>query len=168
MGLNSKLAVRLDAVYDTPLDLATVTMPLTIDKQVRLASGTGAGQADRIWSDTRTLAASGTENIDLAGVLTDPLTGATITFARIKKILVTAATANVNNVNVIREAANGAPIFLALGDGVPIRPGGGIALWAVDAVAYQVTPATGDLLTFTNSGAGTPVTYDITIIGSSA
>lgn len=168
MGLNSKLAVRLDAVLDNALDLTTATMPLTVERTIRLTNGTGANQADKIWSDTRTLAASATENLDLAGVLLDPLTGATLTFARIKAVIVTASGANTNNVNVIREATNGVPLFLAAGDGIPVRPGGWIAVGAPDATAYAVTPATGDLLTITNSGAGTSVTYDIVIIGSSA
>jgi hypothetical protein len=39
---------------------------------------------------------------------------------------------------------------------------------APDATGYPVTAATGDLVTLTNSAAGTSVTYDVIIIGSSA
>ena len=155
MTLTSKLSVSLAAELDSPLDLAVASMPLAVGRTIRLTTGTAANQADLVWSDTRTLAASATETLDLAGVLTNPLTGAVITFARVKMIYVSAASDNASAVNVSREATNGAPIFLALGDGVAVRPGGVFALGASDATAYVVTPGTGDLLTITNSGSGT-------------
>lgn len=163
----TKLSLKLEATQTNPLDLVTGTAALKIAKAMALSSGAGVGQADRMWSDRRTLAASGTENLDLNGVLVDAF-GATATFARIKLVLVTAATGNTNNVNFIRETTNGVPLFLALGDGIPVHPGGGFAWWSPDAVSVPVTAATGDLLTVTNSGSGTGVTYDVVIIGASA
>jgi hypothetical protein len=160
------LNLSLASTQTNPLDLGTASFPLKYAKSMALAAGSGTGQADRIFTDTRTLAASATENLDLAGSLTDAF-GATITFARIKLVLVTAAVANTNNVNVIRESTNGVPLFLALADGIPVRPGGGFAWWAPDATAVAVTASTGDLLTVTNSAAGTSVTYDIVVIGAS-
>ncbi|WP_151480628.1 hypothetical protein [Streptomyces albicerus] len=167
MTLSTKLALSLDSTLAEALDLVTPRAPLKFSKAISLASGTGANQADKIFADTRTLAASATENLDLAGVLTDAF-GATLTFARIKLLLVSAAAGNTNNVNVIREATNGVPLFLAAGDGIPVRPGGAFLWVAPDVAGAPVTPATGDLLTFTNSAAGTPVTYDVVIIGASA
>lgn len=167
MALSTKLALALTATLTDPLDLSTVTDPLEYTKQLKLTSGTGADQADMLWHDTRTLAASATENLDLAGVLVNAF-GDVQTFARIKAVLVAAAPGNTNNVNVIREGTNGVPLFLALADGIPVRPGG-LFLWvAPDATAVAVTGGTGDLLTITNSGAGTSVTYDVVIIGASA
>ena len=167
MSLNSKIVAQIVATHTSALDLGTASLPLTVTERISLASGTGANQADRIFSDTRTLTASATEDLDLAGSLTDAF-GATITFARIKAIMVSAAAANTNNVNVARAAANGVPLFLAAGDAVPVLPGG-ILLWAApNAAAIAVTAGTGDLITVTNSGAGTSVTYDIVIIGASA
>lgn len=167
MGLNTKLVVSTISELSNALDLATASVPLDMTKTIRLATGTGANQADKIFHDTRTLAASGTENLDLAGVLVDAL-GATITFARIKAVVVAARDTNSNNVNVIREGTNGVPLFLALGDGIPVMPGGMFVWIAPGATGVVVTPGTGDLLTVTNSGASTSVTYDIVIIGASA
>jgi len=165
--VGTKLAVSLATTQTSALDLLTGRAPLDILKELPLGDGTGANQADRLFTDRRTLAASATENLDLAGVLTDAF-GATLTFARIKLVLVTAASANTNNVNVIREGTNGVPLFLAAADGVPVKPGGGFLWWAPDATGVAVTAGTGDLLTFTNSGAGTSVTYDVAILGASA
>lgn len=167
MALTTRLSVSLLAALTSALDLSTADDTLNYLKNIELATGTGANQADMLWHDRRTLSASATENLDLAGSLTNAL-GATQTFARVKALVVYAATGNTNNVNVIREGTNGVPVFLALGDGVAVRPGGLLALVAPDATAYAVTGGTGDLLTFTNSAGSTSVTYDVIVIGASA
>jgi hypothetical protein len=150
------------------LDLANRQSPLGYKKVVSLSSGVGADQADLLFHDRRTLAASGTENLDLAGgTLMDPLQ-AGLTFARLRAVIVAAASANANNVLVASDGVAGVPLFIALGDGVAVRPGGIFCFVARDAVGVLVTPATGDLLTITNGGAGTPVTYDVVLVGCSA
>jgi hypothetical protein len=112
------------------------------------------------------LSASATEDLDLSGSLTNAF--GTVTFARIKAVLVVASTDNTNNVNVTRPASNGVPLFLAAGDGLSVRPGG-IFMWACsDATGVAVTAGTGDLLTLTNSAGSTSVTYSIIVIGASA
>lgn len=167
MALTSEFTIKTACELTSVLDLATVSVPLTVTNKVRLANGTGANQADLIFHDTRTLAASGTEDLDLAGVLVSAL-GSTLTFARVKAVVVSAAAGNTNSVHVTRAAINGVPLFLAAGDGVAVRPGGVFAWVAPDATAVAVTAGTGDLLTVANSAAGTPVTYNIVIVGASA
>lgn len=167
MALTSKISVSVVAALTNALDLATASVPLSVNETIRLASGTGNGQADKIFHDQRTLGASATEDLDLAGSLTDAL-GTSLTFARIKALVVVAASGNTNNVNVIRPASNGVPLFLAAGDGVPVRPGGIFAWACSDATGVAVTAGTGDLVTFTNSAGSTSVTYDVVIIGASA
>jgi hypothetical protein len=166
MALTSKVLVTAVATHTNPLDLATGTVPLSVEARIPLASGTGANQADRIFHDRRTITASGTDSLDLAGVLTDAF-GATITFAKLKAVVVKAAAGNTNNVNVTRPAVNGVPWFLAAGDGIPVLPGGAFS-WVAPGAGVTVTAATGDLIDIVNSGAGTSVTYDIIIIGTSA
>jgi hypothetical protein len=167
MALSTKLTTSLVATLTDALDLSTASDPLSYATTYNLTSGTGASQADMLWHDRRTLSASATEDLDLAGVLVNGL-GDTQTFARIKMVVVGAASGNTNNVNVTRPASNGVPLFLAASDGIPVRPGG-MFLWvATDATAVAVTAGTGDLLTFTNSAGSTSVTYDIILIGASA
>lgn len=167
MALTSVLTVKAVATLTSALDLATASVPLTLTNQIRLANGTGANQADLVFHDTRTLAASGTEDLDLAGVLSSAL-GVTLTFARIKAVVISAASGNTNSVNVTRPATNGVPLFLAAGDGLAVRPGGVFAWVAPDATGVAVTAGTGDLLTLTNSAGSTSVTYSVVIIGCSA
>lgn len=167
MALKTKLVTQVIAALTDPLDLSVPADTLDYTFRITLTSGVGADQADMLWHDKRTLTASATENLDLAGVLVNGL-GDTQTFARIKAIIVAADRGNTNNVNVTRPAANGVPLFLAASDGIPVLPGG-VFMWAApNATAVPVTGGTGDLLTFTNSAGVTPVTYDVIIIGASA
>lgn len=167
MALTSDITVKAVCTLSSALDLATASVPLTLTERIRLTNGTGADQADLIFHDTRTLSASATEDLDLAGSLTDAL-GSTLTFARIKAVIVAANAANTNNVNVTQPAANGVPLFLAASDGIAVRPGGVFAWVAPDATAVAVSGGTADLLTFTNSAGSTSVTYDVVIVGASA
>jgi hypothetical protein len=115
-----------------------------------------------------TLGISSGQDIDLAGVLTDPF-GVALTFVKIKAVGIKAAAANTNSVNVSRPASNGVPWFLAASDGFALGPGG-IYLYCNPGAAgiATVTAGTGDILRVDNSGAGTTVTFDIVIIGTSA
>lgn len=146
--------------------LSTPSDQITYNKAYAWTSGTGVDQADKQHRTQITLAASGTQDIDLAGSLTDAL-GVALTFAKIKKIQVYAAPGNTNDVNVTRPATNGLPIFLAAGDGIPVKPGGAL-IWVAPGTGITVTAGTGDLLTFTNSAGGTSVTFDVIIEGTSA
>lgn len=162
-----QFGLSVTGTVNNQLDLVKAVAAMTWSKSGSLASGTGANQADRIFSDTRTIAASGTDDLDMAGTLTDPI-GTVISLARVKLIAVYAYAANTNNV-IMGGGTN--PITTIMGGTTPtliIRPGGMVLLTAPDATAYAVTAATADILRFANSGAGTTVTYDVVIIGSTA
>jgi hypothetical protein len=166
MPLSSKISVSFSGQHTTALDLGTTTLPFSAALALTLATGTGANQADRVFTDERTLIASATEDLDLAAVLLDAF-GQAITFAKLKGILVVAAAGNTNDVLVSRPAANGVPLFAAAADAIPVKPGGFFA-WALPGTGITVTAGTADLLTFTNSAGGTPVTYEVILIGTSA
>jgi hypothetical protein len=166
MSLTSHLKLTITAQQTAPVDLGAAGQTISDGLDLTLASGTGANQADRIFSDRRSLAASTPENLDLAAVLTDPF-GVAITFATIKAIVIKAAGGNTNDVVVTRPASLGVPLFVAAGDGIAVKPGGAF-VWVAPGAGVTVTPDTGDLLTVTNGGAGTPVTYDVIVIGTSA
>lgn len=164
--LTALITLAVNGKQTNPLDLGTVVDPFAKSLAIALAQGTGANQADRVFTDTRTLALSATEDLDLAGVLVDAF-GAVITFAKIKAVIILPAAGNTNDVQLTRPASNGVPLFLAAADGIAIKPGGAF-VWVAPGTGVTVTPATGDLLTITNGGAGTPVTYDVILIGTSA
>jgi hypothetical protein len=170
MALTTTLTTQVVADLTNARDLVTGSAPLSYRNRVTLTSGTGAGAADLIFSDTRTIAASGNDDLDLAGGLTDAL-GNVLTFVKIKGLVVTAAAGNTNNVLVGGDATSTFLTWVvAEPDAVILRPGASFALFAgvADATGYAVTATTGDLLRLTNSAGGTTVTYDIVIIGTSA
>jgi hypothetical protein len=162
------MTLNLNAELETALDLVTAKAPHALKKVLELLEGTGNKQADLIFSDERSLAASGSEELDLAGSLVDAL-GNTLTFARIKLVAIFAKSDNPENVQVGGAGSNGfVTPFADASDVVVVRPGGWLLLAAPDATAYVVTADTGDLLKIANGGAGGSVTYEIVIIGASA
>ena len=167
MALYTDLTIKLVATLTASADLATPNVPVENTTRFSWATGTAANQADKMFSDTRQLAASATEDLDLSGALADGL-GGTAVFARVKILIVKAAAANTNDVQVIRTATAGTSFFLADGDGLSVHPGGMLVLVAPAATGYPVTNSTDDTLTFTNSAGSTTVDYDVIIIGASA
>jgi hypothetical protein len=163
---SATIALNAYGSQTAALDLGTASFPFSGGVSFTLTDGTTAGKADRIFTDTRTLAASATENIDLAGSLTDAF-GTATSFATIKAVIVSAASGNTNSVQVTRPASNGVPLFMAAGDGISLAPGYGFG-WAGSGTGVTVTAGTGDLLTFTNSAGSTSVTYTLIVIGTSA
>ena len=169
-SLNAVITAWVRGTYAGTNDLASVvadfnSLPKT---EITLTPGTSSGNADLIFMDTRTLAASATENLDLAGgALADPL-GATLTFVTIKAIYVKAASANTNNVVVGGAGSNTLlGIFSDATDKILVKPGG-VFMWVAPATGATVTTLTGDILLVANSSSGSSVTYDIVIIGTSA
>lgn len=167
MALTATVKLGVNATQTSSVDLGTITFPLSYANSLSYTSGTGTGAADRMFTDTRTLPASANEDIDLSGSLTDAF-GVTVTFARIKAVIVVADSANTNSVNVIRPASNGVPLFLAASDGIQLAAGE-MFMWAGNgATGKAVTASTADLINIANSAAGTSVTYTIIVIGASA
>lgn len=164
----SSLVLSVTGSQSNALALSTGIAALARTYQLQYSTGTGANQADRIYHTQPTVAASGNTTIDLAGSVTD-IFGATVTFARVRGLIVAASSGNTNNVVVGNAASNGFISWVgAATHTVIVRPGGFLALGAPDTTAYTVTAGTGDLLLFTNSGAGTSVTFDVIVIGASA
>jgi|GEM_PF-951274 len=165
-AVRADVTARVSGQYTSTSGLGSATFGMEQAAIASFAPGTGAGKADVLFADRRTLAASATENLDLAGALTDPL-GAAATFGHVKAIYVKAALTNTNNV-VFGGAASNAFVG-PLGGTTPTVtiPPGGFQLFVHPGVGWTVTPATGDLLKLANSGGTTGVQYDVMIIGTS-
>jgi hypothetical protein len=161
-----KCAVLLESLLTDINALSNPQDFLSFNKVFGFASGTGANQADRRWSSPgRALATTASENLDLAGSLTD-YRGQTITFARIKGIAIYNAGPAILQVG--GAASNAFINWVAnSSDIVNIRAGGLLLLLAPDATAYAVTASTGDILKLANAGGGA-LTYDIALLGASA
>lgn len=150
---------------DSDFNDSTVDQNVTLSVSNAFANGTGADQANQVWSDERSLADDGTEDIDLAGALTDAF-GDTITFTGIKGILIQNQSADAG-LEVKPKATNGwlGP-FADASDQITIPAGGQWLMTNPSAAGWAVTASTGDLLTLTHDGTGTSaLSYKIVIVG---
>lgn len=168
MSLTATIVARIEAEQTNALDLGTASLPIAKQARAAFTDGVAANQANVLFTDTRTLAASASEDLDLAaGGLTDAF-GATATFARLKAIYVKAAAANTNDVIVGAGTAGIVGPFASATDALVIKPGGFILLCAPTAAGWPVTATTADILKVANSSSGTPVTYDIILVGGAS
>lgn len=162
-GVTGSFALTVDLKQIRDADLSNPVDELKFTRRWSFTPGTNNGQADIQFHDTRTLAASATENLDLAGVLANAF-GNTVTMAEVVALYIEASAANTNDVLIGPAASNGflGP-FNAAADRLKIAPGKGMMIQA-PAAGWPVTAGTGDLLFVGNGGAGTPVTYTILIV----
>ena len=168
------LQYRLEARV-TPVFTSTGNFPISaqtpIEALLSLTDGTGVDQANLIYLAERTVASGANDDIDLAGVLTDP-SGAVLTFARIKTLMIInapkAGGANTTNLTI---GGGTNPVTGLLGGTTPtlgpMKPGEVLLRHAsVAAGLCTITAATADILRVANS-AGAAATYQILIIGAS-
>lgn len=162
--LSATASTKLIVSYAGAPDIGSVIQTANDQADTSFTDGSGANQAQKYWADTRTIAASGSENLDLAGVLAD-IFGSVLTLTKIKVLRIRAAAGNTNNV-VIGGHATAAWLgpFGDVTDTLAIKPGGELLLIAPDAAGYGVTATTGDMLKVANSGGTTGVTYTIEIV----
>ncbi|RWG80943.1 MAG: hypothetical protein EOQ69_19365 [Mesorhizobium sp.] len=167
MSLSLTLSARITGVQAGAADLGALEFEPNLAFVKALTSGTGANQADLIFADTRTLAASATEDLDLAGALADVF-GATITMVEVVAILILADAGNTNNV-VIGDSASPVPLFGGTNPTLAIKPGGMFMIVAPNASGqFAVGAGSTDKLKVANSAGGTGVSYSIVVVGRSA
>lgn len=164
---SAQLSVTFKASQKGSNDMGGSFDPL-VQKIIDVVNGTGAGQADLVYTDNVTIAASGTADLDLAGAMTDAF-GRPVVGVKLKGIIVIAAAGNTNNVLVGGAASNQVPFLNAVTDKIKVPPGGVLALYGPALAGLgTITAATGDQLGFANSGSGTGVTFDLVLLMASA
>lgn len=167
MTLNTRVDLSIGATLQSALDLSSEgRVALAVAKSIVMSDGALSGQAQQLWFDTRTLLASTADNLDLNLSLTNGL-GQQVNFNRVKGLFVYSHPANTN---VIAVGGGTNPFVNWVADAsdiVNVRPGGFMCLVAPDLTAYAVTAGTGDILKVAN-GAGSSVTYDIVIWGTTS
>jgi hypothetical protein len=164
-SLTGRLSLNVDMVLSSALDIGVAEYKPQYGANYVFENGTGANQANEMFADIRTLAASANENLDLAGSLTNAL-GVTIAFDKIKALIIKADAGNTNDVLVGGAASAQASAFFGdVTDVVKVKPGGTVSFIAPDATGYDITATSADLLKIANSAGSTSVTYTIIIIG---
>lgn len=165
-GVNAEISLSIRAQQIGSADLGSPRLTLDpISRITQLTQGTDStAKANVLWQKTSTLAASTSEDWDLAGTLEDAF-GNVITMAEVVAIYIAADAANVNNVVV---GAATAPFAGPLGATGTYTIAPGEYFHALSPKGWAVGAGTTDDLKILNGGAGTAVTYDIVIIGRTA
>jgi len=167
-SLATQLRVAINATFTDDQDLSDPTASVALSALESLSNGTTNTAADLVWSDTRSVALSSSEVLDLGtgGGLTTPF-GAAFSPAEVVAVLVVAAEGNTNNVVI---GNNGTEDFVgwfgAATHTIAVKPGGWMFQFA--PAGWTVTNNSSDKIKVANSGAGTAVEYSIVIVARSA
>ena len=175
-NLSARLSVALSATAQKAIDLATPEAKVGMKRVIDLAFGAGAGQADLIWWDRRTVAKDTADDLDLAGALVDAF-GETLSFANIKAIVLI----NRSDEAIGDHEATDAEIqvggaaaaefqgpFADASDAIVVPAGGAFAILSADADGWAVTATTHDILGITNLDADDEAVCDVVLVGESA
>lgn len=159
----AKVGGSFSAEFQSTVDLGEVLHSVAWGPSYSFTDGTGANQAKAVFTDTRTITASSSEDLNL-DALVDAF-GNTIVGTKIKALAVQAASANTNDVVIGGAASNQlATLFGDVSDTIKVKPGGLFLVVAPNATGYAITASTGDLLKIANSSSGSSVSYTIAIL----
>lgn len=163
MNIALQTLARLRGTLSSAGDGGTATLDLNSALSKSIANGVGLNQANAVYIDDFSIAASGSLNIDLTS-LTDRF-GAALSFSKVKEILLIANDTNVNDVIY----GNGTNPFvgpLSVGTAtVTLKPGNVFHVTNYSAAGWTVTDTTADTIKLANSSSGTAVTGTIVIVG---
>ncbi len=82
--------INVNLTNTNAVDLSTILDNIKKTYNINFTNGTGANKSEAIFHDTRQIAASATDQLDLSGTLTNKF-GTTVVFTKIKGIFVSAA-----------------------------------------------------------------------------
>lgn len=167
MTLKADITAKVSYTLSKTLNDRNPEENRVIEKVLNILDGTAALQAQQVFSDKRTLAASANETLDLNGTALKNVFGDNFSITKLLALLIIADAANVNDVQFGPNSSNGLVTpFGATADRLKVKPNGFAMLVAPDATGFVVTAGTGDLLYVANGGAGSSVTYTVIAIGS--
>lgn len=167
MSLTARLSIIATAALAATRGFVTPQANAELSYSASLESGTGTGQANGVLSDRYTIAASGTQVINLSSI-TDDL-GQAVALAAVKLMVIRGASGNAADVTVKPNGSGGfiAP-FNAAADTLKLAPGGCIVLANPAAAGWTVTATTADKLLLTNTSGSAAATVDVMIVGQGA
>jgi hypothetical protein len=168
MANDINFALRIAGDYNGSNDLGSARFELAQDWSLSMSNGTGTNQYDRMYSDTVSIAASTSLDLDLRGGLTDPF-GVTLNMVELRAIFIRSRLANLNNLGIGGTVANQLTgIFSDASDRLDLRPGEVFFKGIFPDGAVTLTAGTADLLRLTNLAGTNTISVDVLIFGTSA
>lgn len=126
---------------------------------IAFTNGTGTNQVDGLPKpQTYTIAASSTQNIDLAGTLTD-YAGSAVVLTKFKGLYIKLKNTTAASSITVGGGTNG-----VLSGSVPVHNGGIFVLGS--PTGYTVTAGTGDILRIVNNDASLSAEVEVGVIGN--
>lgn len=170
MAVGGSISLKVAASKSGSPSVGSALWSGGLDHALSFGNGTTANNIDLVYVSERTVASNTTDNVDVAGVLTDGL-GATITAAEIVAIVVmnkrASGVANTTNLTIGSAAASNELPGFDVACGV-VKPNGMFLLVNPDATGIAtVTAGTADILPIVNS-TGASNTYQLAIFARSA
>ena len=152
---------------------ATINYSDSVSWSGTLTDGSGASQANKIYAELLTINAAASNNLDLAGGVTDPF-GTTFSFALLKLIYVELTTTTAATSLQVGGHATLAvnTIFGSVTNHdtdqpcIKVRNGGVFFLGCTDATGYVVTATTEDILLLKNLDGAAAATVKIVLVGA--
>jgi hypothetical protein len=166
-SLSGSVAFRLFMTLISPADMSSPQDEFERQQQFVIRNGAANLECDRIFHDTRTIAISTNDDLDLVnGGLLTPL-GGSFSLARLKMIYMKAADGNGSQVLTIGNGTNAQPMFMSAGANTCKLEAGQAMMWTkFDATGWVCTGGSTDIIRI-NNGAGATATYDICMLGAS-
>lgn len=165
--LSTTLQFTLSGSWVDSQDLSTVTDAIALNLDDQFSDGTGLDQADIMWHDERTLAAT-SETLDVTA-LTRTILGSTntVNFARIKGLVIRNTTTTAGSKLTVGAAASNAWTgwTSVAASTLYVDPNGILFLWAPSATSWVTSGSSKNIKI--DAGANT-IVYRIVIIGASA
>jgi len=168
--LASDVRASIGWLFQETLDLSTLADSSKLEYSRSLADGVADDQADKVWHDTRTVAATSNDDLDLTA-LAMTVFGASInlSLAKVKAILVVNTAATAGDELEVGGAGSNALVGPFNGStSAVVEVGADSALLLCNKRdGWPVVSGTGDILRIRNPNSGA-VTYKIAILGTSA
>ena len=169
MSVGLSLSFKPNVTYNSTIDGGTKSATYDAATFARtLAEGVGMNQCDKIFWKTYSVPFGTPVDIDLAGSLSDLLSG-TLTLAKLKLLMIFNQASEGAPTNILNVGGGSNPITTlwgAGGDIIKVKPQGCLLLFDPTAGGYAVTAGTGDILRL-DAAAGT-FNVDIMLAGTSS
>lgn len=163
--LTTRVSVNIGGSLVGTAGITTPTAAVSAIKTIDLANGLGAGQADKVYAVSTTIASAGTLSIDVQGSLTDAF-GAAFTPAKLKVVYVYWSSGNTTNATLFGDAAS-VPILNTAATTSTLLPGGLFLMVQPPSAGIAVTATTADIIKIVNS-AGATASVDVVLVGTSS
>lgn len=164
MSLSANVKLTVSGSLSNTIDIGSAGYSFNKSFTQAFTNGTGADQANQIWTDERTISGSSNDDLDLYGSLTNAF-GTTLNFTSIKGIFIKAGDSNGGNLTIGGEGSNPfSSIFSDPTDKLVLPPSSFVGICNPNANGYTVTASTGDMLRIANLDSAS-ATYEILVIG---